>query len=135
MGAQTAVTAPRRIQRKRAAGWRLPEGAVCVTRPGKWGNPFQKDEPIARDGNLWPYAAGLFPPGSTAGFTSIRLLTQADVVTAHGWWFIEQPALMLAVEEELGGKDLACWCRRGAPCHADMLLAAANGWDEIPGGS
>ena len=31
---------PKRIQRKRTKGWRKPEGAVSVTRPGKWGNPF-----------------------------------------------------------------------------------------------
>ena len=32
--------APKRIQRKRTRGWRLPEGAVAVTRPTFWGNPF-----------------------------------------------------------------------------------------------
>jgi uncharacterized protein DUF4326 len=30
------------------------------------------------------------------------------------------------VRRELKGKDLVCWCRLGAPCHADVLLAAAN---------
>lgn len=27
---------------------------------------------------------------------------------------------------ELAGKDLACWCKPGEPCHADVLLAIAN---------
>lgn len=27
---------------------------------------------------------------------------------------------------ELRGKNLACWCRAGAPCHADVLLEIAN---------
>ena len=27
---------------------------------------------------------------------------------------------------ELRGKDLACWCSLDAPCHADLLLKAAN---------
>jgi hypothetical protein len=31
---------PHRIQRHRRKGWRLPADAVCVTRPGCWGNPF-----------------------------------------------------------------------------------------------
>lgn len=31
---------PKRIQRKRIKGWRMPEGAVYVGRPTKWGNPF-----------------------------------------------------------------------------------------------
>ncbi len=30
---------PQRIQRKRTKGWRMPEGAVYVGRPSKWGNP------------------------------------------------------------------------------------------------
>lgn len=31
---------PKRIRRKRTKGWRMPEGAVYVGRPSKWGNPF-----------------------------------------------------------------------------------------------
>ena len=31
---------PKRIQRKRTKGWRMPANAVSVTRPGKWGNPY-----------------------------------------------------------------------------------------------
>jgi len=31
---------PKRIQRRRTKGWRKPEGAVNVTRPGPYGNPF-----------------------------------------------------------------------------------------------
>lgn len=35
------MTAPRRIQRLRTKGWRIPEGAVHVGRPTKWGNRFK----------------------------------------------------------------------------------------------
>jgi hypothetical protein len=28
---------------------------------------------------------------------------------------------------ELKGRDLVCWCKPGVPCHADVLLAVANG--------
>lgn len=41
------------------------------------------------------------------------------------------------VRRELAGKDLACWCPlvdasgNRVPCHADVLLAVANGW-EVP---
>jgi hypothetical protein len=31
---------PERIQRRRTAGWRMPERAVYVGRPTRWGNPF-----------------------------------------------------------------------------------------------
>jgi hypothetical protein len=27
----------------------------------------------------------------------------------------------------LRGRDLGCWCKPGAPCHADVLLAVAAG--------
>lgn len=33
-------TTPKRIQRKRTKGWRMPPGAVYVGRPGPFGNPF-----------------------------------------------------------------------------------------------
>lgn len=34
------MSSPKRIQRRRTAGWRLPDGAVIVDRTSKWGNPF-----------------------------------------------------------------------------------------------
>jgi len=133
----TTTTAPKRIQRKRTAGWKLPEGAICVTRPGKWGNPFVVGEAIERDSDLWPYIADLFPSVDEPVFqgaklASVRLQRAEDVVEAHFRWFLEQPALMITVEEELGGRDLACFCKIGAPCHADTLLMAARGWVELP---
>ena len=124
-----AMGVPRLIQRKRTAGWRLPEGAVCVTRPGKWGNPFQVREPVSRDSELWPYIVGVLPEGVTRGLSAVRLLRVEDVLEAHFRWFVEQPHLMLTVEQELGGKDLACWCKPGRPCHGEFLLGLANGLD------
>ena len=32
---------PKRIQRKRTKGWRMPPGVVYVGRGSKWGNPFK----------------------------------------------------------------------------------------------
>jgi len=31
-----------------------------------------------------------------------------------------------AIQRELRGKDLACWCSLDKPCHADVLLEIAN---------
>jgi hypothetical protein len=28
--------------------------------------------------------------------------------------------------KELHGRNLACWCKPGVPCHADVLLELAN---------
>ena len=36
--------------------------------------------------------------------------------------------LPLLPVEELRGKNLACWCPPGAPCHGDVLIEIANGW-------
>lgn len=35
--------------------------------------------------------------------------------------------------EELRGKNLACWCKPGTPCHADVLLRLANDSDQRTG--
>ena len=94
---------PQRIQRKRTKGWRLPSGAICVSRPSKdnlgpWGNPF-----------------------------TVEQFGRARAVALHRAWLLAQPELVAKVRAELRGRDLACWCRPGEPCHADVLLAVANG--------
>ena len=89
---------PKRIQRKRTKGWRLPEGAICVTRPGKWGNPFD----TANKFELW-------------------LLGEDYKVFMQ-----DRRQWMLDHLEELSGHDLCCWCKIGDPCHADFLLEIAN---------
>jgi len=30
------------------------------------------------------------------------------------------------VRRELRGRDVACWCAPGRPCHGDVLLEVAN---------
>lgn len=35
---------PKRIQRKRVKGWRMPEGTVYVGRGSKWGNPCKVED-------------------------------------------------------------------------------------------
>lgn len=47
------MSGPRRIQRSRAKGWQMPEGAVYVGRPSPWGNPY----PIAGDWIMWAAVA------------------------------------------------------------------------------
>jgi len=92
---------PRRIQRKRTKGWRMPENTVSVCRPGKWGNPFH-----------------------VSNFT-----TAQACVNHYKWWLRERCDGMLvakAARKELRGKNLACWCKEGDPCHADELLRVAN---------
>ena len=95
------MKAPKRIQRKRTKGWRMPENAVYVGRPTKWGNPY-----LISDGHTRQEAVDLY----------------------RGYW---QSELALCSDnyadlEFLRGKDLACWCPLDQPCHADVLLELAN---------
>ena len=94
---------PQRIQRKRTKGWQKPPGAIYVGRPSRWGNPFRVGE---------------------------RGLEHAvDAVDAFEFWIESTTygqALAERAREELRGKDLMCFCREGAPCHADVLLRIAN---------
>lgn len=43
-------------------------------------------------------------------------------------------ALIRTLLSKIRGKNLACWCRPGDPCHADVLLELANAQPQ-PGGS
>lgn len=100
--------APKRIQRKRTKGWRMPEGAVYVGRPTIWGNPFV----VGVNGGSRLDATHEFR----------RWLGGAKGTGGGGLRRIA----ILATLSELRGKDLACFCPIGEACHADILLEIAN---------
>jgi hypothetical protein len=109
---------PHRIQRSRAKGWRMPAGAIYVGRPSKWGNPWSP----ANSTHIT--MAG----GFSTSIESTRPMTFAECVNAYRA-SIEAREFGYGVEEiraELAGRDLACWCGIGEPCHADVLLEIAN---------
>jgi hypothetical protein len=121
---------PERIQLRRTKGWRLPDGAIVVSRPSRFGNPFKVGERLWPGSPLWPYLTQSMP-GGTAGSKMITPVDRAIVVEAHRLWLTSQPHLMAAVREQLGGRDLACWCPLPHPgqvdvCHAATLLAIAG---------
>lgn len=103
--------APKRIQRKRTKGWKMPEGAVYVGRPTKWGNPFRIGSPNADDCMICATAAD-----AVACYRS-------ELTTFAAFNFM---GLKPGDIEELRGKDLACFCPLDQPCHADVLLELAN---------
>lgn len=98
---QLTRPAARRIQRRRTAGWRMPANTVYVGRPGRYGNPFTAND------------------RTTAG--------RAAAVERYRQWLTTRPDLCVAVRRDLAGRNLACWCPPGQPCHADVLLSVANG--------
>lgn len=113
---------PQRIQLRRTKGWRLPDGAVVVARPSKWGNPFSTANAIetgyAKPATAHAFVVECFREWLTPGPSSDR------------WWMgPESDAKKAAMRDglaDLRGKDLACWCPLGAACHADVLLELAN---------
>lgn len=100
------VQIPERIQRRRTAGWRMPEGARYVGRPSMWGNPYRRSDPAL--------AVELFR----------GLLARAPV--SDGTWGKKGETVYDTIRRELAGHDLACWCPLDQPCHADVLLELAN---------
>lgn len=99
---------PKRIQRKRTKGWKMPENAVYVGRPTQWGNPFTVAE----------YGAELAVFNYRQRAANYKLIGALDTVLNISF---------------LRGKDLACWCPLDQPCHADVLLEIANGPAESKG--
>lgn len=111
---------PKRIQRKRTKGWKMPEGAVYVGRPTKWGNPFVvREYGLASNRSI---AVAMFRDQLEVdrGYTSIPPHRWPAGRVPRQWTTIED------IQSELSGKDLACWCPLGQPCHADVLLEIAN---------
>lgn len=123
------MTAPVRLRLSRRAGFDLQAvsratnglDAVNVARPGKWGNPFLVKE--CRE----------------AGFVGsddeiARRCAEAFRVWLGPHWrenwggpeSERRRDAILSSLSSLRGKNLACWCKPGAPCHADVLLEIAN---------
>ena len=103
---------PKRIQRKRTKGWRMPEGTVYVGRPTKWGNPFVAGQKIPAE---WVPVVGRAVVATDAAHA-------VELFRKHARF----PAAVGPEIRKLRGKDLACWCPLDQPCHADVLLALAN---------
>ena len=95
---------PVRVQLRRTKGWRMPPNTVKVDRTTRWGNPFRAGQ--------W------------------RDYTAADAVRHFEQWMRGDMSMSSVGEPPdlagLRGKNLACWCTPGEPCHADVLLKMAN---------
>ena len=90
--------------------------AKVVTRPGRWGNPFSIDQMMTKEG-------------------LDREAAQTRAVALCGDWLRGTlppelspgpPPDRAEIRNALAGHNLACWCRAGTPCHADILIDIAN---------
>lgn len=109
------VSGPVRIQLSRAKGWRMPPNTVKVDRSSRFGNPFKPDD-VRVSGPAKGQALG--HAGAVKAF---RTLMETNLRLA--------PVATIAELDLLRGKNLACWCKPGTPCHADVLLELANAPD------
>jgi len=117
---------PKRIQRKRTKGWKMPESAMYVGRPTKYGNPYSVSIfglelalKLFRD-----TAYGFWTPSNVSDLPDETAKLAYEL---HRDWrkkFSHHPVDIIHLE--LGNADLACWCKLGEPCHADVLLEIAN---------
>jgi hypothetical protein len=86
---------PERIQLRRTAGWRKPEGALVVSRPSDWSNPFAigTNTALARvpalDGSPWEYESRISAAGMSHDYQhadghwtrhTVRYMTRQECV-------------------------------------------------------
>lgn len=135
---------PERIQLSRAKGWRMPPDTVLVSRPSIWGNPWRAGEP----GTFWlpDYPVRNAPifywMSADNAVTQYRLVVQRGIIPHRSFlpdslnsvgvaalqkMVVTHGRNIRANIHQLHGKNLACWCKLGEPCHADVLLDMANG--------
>jgi hypothetical protein len=89
------IVEPVRLQRSRRKGYRLPSpNGLPIVYVGR---PTKWGNPY-RDGQ------------------------PDELVRLYRSYLSERPDLIEAAKKELRGKNLACWCPIGSPCHADVLM-------------
>ena len=123
------MSEPVRLQLSRHKGFDLQAvsretnglDAVNVARPGMWGNPFIVKE--------WREAGFGWSDDEIARRCAEAFRAWLGPHWRSTWGGRESERrrdAILSSLSSLRGKNLACWCKPGAPCHADVLLEIAN---------
>lgn len=87
--------------------------AINVARPNRDGNPFAIGRPYETKGARTKYVT------SAEQAVALHL---AYIAVA----MVDDPQSCGLMWARLRGKNLACWCAPGTPCHANTLLDLAN---------
>lgn len=134
----------------------MPEGAVYVGRPTRWGNPYRLNTPyglarvpaVNNPAQAWEYEGRISADGARHDYfhsdgrvtvCHVRHMSLAEILEcyeallhADGRWPLDWKhdgghyPTIEQARSELRGKDLVCWCPLNQPCHADVLLRLAN---------
>jgi hypothetical protein len=95
----------------------MPEGAIYVGRPTRWGHPLSLAEIAQHEADADPTG----PP------IDVRAARAFAVDWYRVWLDMPEAAHLRKEIHDLAGHDLVCWCPLDQPCHADVLLELANG--------
>ena len=109
----------------------MPDNAVYIGRPSKWGNPFiMVGDQLFSDAS---HRRTIFSPWII--YDQHHLYTKEEGLDkclelyklwVMGWLVTNDvkpcPFSLEEARKELNGKDLACWCPRTKKCHADILI-------------
>lgn len=140
------MTQPRRIRLSRTKGWRMPENTVKVDRTTRWGNPFNlkaaehcwtalacgcKGDPAGRQAASVILFREWIEEGKACTIQDcglyIQTVEKCTPLSTSPAIDAPPPPSLAEIREHLRGRNLACWCKIGDPCHADVLLELANG--------
>ena len=99
---------PLRVQRRRTKGAKLPPRTCCVTRPGKWGNPYESAEKFR------------VMLEAILGISGQSQFHETDLSA------LVHMATIARDINQLRGFNLACFCPLDRPCHVDVLAEWAN---------
>lgn len=118
-----------RIQRKRTAGWRMPPNTKCITRPGKWGNPFKV---IKHEANYYRVSVNVKNHLDKWALTAILIQSGPDgfktksEASAHAAMLFGRAMDIFYRNYPLSDFDgiehIACFCKEGDPCHGDEII-------------
>ena len=118
---------PKRVQRKRTKGSKLPPNTLCCTRPSKdWSNPI-----IGKDAAKW-FRLWLTEFPNVTAYSIVSFATEnGDDVSLHNKFAsgLTTAAHFFDRLDELRQYDnLACFCGLDKDCHVDTLIwLLANG--------
>lgn len=131
---------PKRIQRKRSKGWRMPDNTRYVGRGTVYGNPFIVGHDAAFERPWVVYWSDAGPVHSThltleaarsAAVDCFDDWISQDTLDPNRWTplLIAQHVRLKAALAAgyLNGLDLCCWCPPAHRCHADVLARIVGG--------
>lgn len=98
----------------------MPEGALYVGRPTRYGNPF-----TVMNGGKQGWLVYDDRPRHDRGGYIASFATKPEAL-AHAVKLYRKHVIRTLDLTPLRGRDLVCWCQPDVACHADALLDAAN---------